>query len=589
MVAKSPPHPLRLNAIGNSVLKIRAFLLLLALVVCAPVWAKQEPPPSPSPGVGGGKGWGAAIATAHPLATSAGREILKKGGNAFDAAVAVSAALAVVEPYSSGLGGGGFWLLHRAQNGFEVMLDGREMAPLKATADMYLDQSGKPIPKASLQGAKAAAIPGTPAALVWLARKYGRLPLKTSLAPAIRYAKQGFSVDERYLRMAQTHEALLRENAAAARVFLRDGGVPYPGYRLRQPDLAVTLQALARHGKSGFYSGAVARAMLASVKAGGGIWEMDDLKNYRVVEREPVKFSYHGAQISSAALPSSGGLTLAQSLNILEALPFAQAQPHDRAHFVIEALRRAYQDRARYLGDPDFFTGPWEKLASKPYAALRAASIEPSRATPSENLSQAADGKEQGGSTTHFSIVDREGNRVAATLSINTPFGSGFVAGNTGVLLNNEMDDFSISPGTPNVYGLVGSAANAIAPGKRPLSSMTPTFVEDDKGILILGTPGGSRIISMVLLAILDHLHRAQPDIQSILSAPRYHHQFLPDRVEIEPERFSREWISELERKGHKVHVAKLRWGNMQAVFVDKATRRATTASNLRGAGLTWY
>ena len=525
----------------------------------------------------------AAIASAHPLATGAGEEVLAAGGNAFDAAVAVSAALAVVEPYSSGMGGGGFWLLHRASDGLEVVVDGREVAPLRATAPMYLDPDGKPVPDASLVGAKAAAIPGAPAALVWIAARYGRLPLARCLAPAIRYARNGFHVDARYLEMARSRERLLKREQEAAAIFLAQGASPESGFRLRQPALANTLESIADRGHAGFYGGPVAAELVLAVEAGGGIWTLEDLQRYRIEERAPQKIRYFDATITTAPLPSSGGLTLAQALNILRHVPMANADEDARAHLIVEALRRGYQDRARYLGDPAFVAVPSDQLASDAYAAERAASIRLDRATPSSELDLRGTATTGGASTTHFSIVDAEGNRVAATLTINTPFGSGFVAGATGVLLNNEMDDFAIAPGVSNAYRLVGGAANAIAPGKRPLSSMSPTFVEDERGVLVLGTSGGSRIISMVLLATLDYLRNPDWTLENMVAAPRFHHQFLPDRVEIEPEGFSEPWRQALERRGHTVTVARRRWGNVQAVHVDRKTGHARAASDPRG------
>ncbi len=448
-----------------------------------------------------------AIASAHPLATAAGEKILRQGGNAFDAAVAASAVLAVVEPYSSGLGGGGFWLLHLEKSKKAVMVDGRETAPEKATADMYLDAAGAPITGASLDGVKAAAIPGTPAALVHIAKKYGQLPLAQSLEPAIALARDGFKVDQRYAQTAKNHQDKLRANDSAAQIYLHNGNPPEAGAILRQPQLAATLAALAHHGHRGFYRGAVAAELVQSVRQAGGLWQLADLAQYRVIERKPTKFTYRGAVVTSASLPSSGGLTLAQSLNILENFQLTKLNEADRAHLVVEALRRAYQDRAQYLGDSNFVVVPTEKLMSKRYGRERAVSIDINQATLDSGLDPVPVVvlPTEGTETTHFSIMDRVGNRVAATMSINTFFGSGFVVGNTGVLLNNEMDDFSIRPGVPNIYGLRGSEANAIAPGKRPLSSMSPTFVEDEKGILIVGTPGGARIISMLLLAIVDY------------------------------------------------------------------------------------
>lgn len=553
----------------------RTVFLLLLPVFFTPAWGQS---------VSAGS---TAIASAHPLATAAGEKILKQGGNAFDAAVAVSAVLAVVEPYSSGLGGGGFWLLHRARDKREVMIDGRETAPGKASSGMYLDVKGNVISGASLNGSLAAAIPGTPAALVHIAKKYGRLPLAKSLAPAIALARSGFKVDQRFAQTAKNHQDKLLGYQQSAHVFLNDGQAPIAGTILRQPQLATTLTEIVRHGHSGFYRGRVADDMVQSVKRAGGIWEREDLAHYRVIEREPVRFSYRGTTVTSASLPSSGGLTLAQGLNILENFPLTKLNQTDRAHLMVEALRRAYQDRAQHLGDSDFVSVPVDKLMNKGYARVRAASIDLQQATP--DIGGGEGGRWGGTETTHFSIMDSAGNRVAATMSINTFFGSGFVAGNSGVLLNNEMDDFSIAPGVPNIYGLRGSKANAIAPGKRPLSSMSPTFVENEQGILITGTPGGSRIISMVLLAIIDMVDDGQVDPERIVSHPRFHHQYLPDQIEIEPDSFAEGWVAELELRGHVVKTATRKWGNMQLVFFDKKKRRLVAASDPRGSVATRY
>lgn len=527
----------------------------------------------------------AAIASAHPLATAAGKAILDQGGNAFDAAVAVAATLAVVEPYSSGLGGGGFFLLHRARDGKQVMLDARERAPLQASADMYREA-----PQTSLEGARAAAIPGLPAGLAHLAKRYGRLPLKQSLAPAIRLAQHGFAADARYRAVAQTRLTLLQTQPNAAMQFLHHQAVPEPETLVVQANLANTLRALAQQGAPGFYRGAVAREMVSAVKTAKGIWQRADLARYRVVERAPITFDYRGLHIVSAAPPSAGGVTLAQALHILEAYDLSRLSEVQRMHLVAEALRRAYHDRARYLGDPDFVRMPLRHLTSPSYAAFRAASIDPANATPSVNLDPVPAVK-QGDHTTHFSIVDRQGNRVAATLSINTLFGSGFVAGKTGVLLNNEMDDFATSERGTNAYGLAASRANRIAPGKRPLSSMSPTFVEDARGTLILGAPGGSRIISMLLLTILSYQAQSPVDVQALVSAPRYHHQYLPDRLEVEPESFSSAVLDELQLFGHTLKVVDRKWGNMQAVWISRANGQAFAASDPRGSGsgLAWY
>ncbi len=560
-------------------------LLLLAgylLLASAPVFSRSETPRVLPTTV--------AVAAAHPLAAQAGYEILAQGGNAFDAAVAVSAALAVVEPYASGIGGGGFWLLHRARDRFETMIDARETAPGKITAAMFIGADGQPIPRGTLEGGLAAAIPGLPAGLAHVAKKYGKLPLKVSLAPAIRMAREGFRIDERYRQMSETRLELLQTEPALKKLFLDGGAIPGEKFSLRQPDLAATLTAISKSGGAGFYAGPLARELVNGANAAGGVWQMSDLTKYRVIERKPVKFTYQNLSITSAALPSSGGLTLAQSLNILEYTPFGRSDAKTQAHYVAEAMRRAFQDRARYLGDPIFTTAPADELQDKIYAARRAMTINPNEATPSATLDDTATKKTEGSSTTHFSIIDRAGNRVAGTLSINTPFGAGVIAGKTGVLLNNTMDDFALSPGVPNAYGLVGSEANAIKPGKRPLSSMSPTFVEDERGILILGTPGGSRIISMVLLGILDYASSSTFDVQKMVGAPRFHHQYLPDRIEVEPDGFDSEMLEQLSGLGHKVDIAKRRWGNMQAVFFDKKSGQTEVGNDPRGiGGLAWY
>ncbi|WP_297812948.1 gamma-glutamyltransferase [uncultured Methylophaga sp.] len=522
----------------------------------------------------------AAIASAHPLATQAGMEILEQGGNAFDAAIAVTAALAVVEPAGSGLGGGGFWLLHRARDAHQIMIDGREMAPGKAHADMYLDQKGQFNPKSSLNGPLAAGIPGVPAAIDYLSRHYGQLPLSTVLQPAIRYAREGFAISEGYRRLAGFRHEVMQSYPATAAIFLDEGEVPALGYRLQQPDLADTLEAIAEQGKAGFYQGETATKLVQSVQDNGGIWTLEDLANYRVKTRKPVKAVYHDYQITSASLPSSGGIVLTLALNILEHFDLQGADKLQQQHWVIEAMRRAYRDRSRHLGDSDFVAVP-RLLTTKAYARQQAKTIDNHRAGVSEPVKPAKSGGEN---TTHFSIVDQHGNRVAATLSINYPFGSGFVAEGTGVLLNDEMDDFSAKTGTANAYGLVGTEANAIAPYKRPLSSMSPSFIENPNKLMITGTPGGSRIISMVLLSLLDFVEGK--NAEQIVSAPRYHHQYLPDQVQIEKEGFSEETISALTQRGHKVKTLSRQYGDMQIITVNLATGELDAASDPRGEGL---
>ncbi len=522
------------------------------------------------------------VASAHPAASRAGLEIFHQGGNAFDAAVAVAATLAVVEPYSSGLGGGGFWLLHLAEDGRQVFLDGRERAPLAATRDMYLDAAGNAVPGASLDGPLAAGIPGVPAALVHLAREYGRLPLAQSLAPAIRAAREGFAVTPRYRRMAAFRRDALRASPAAARIFLLDGEVPPEGHLIRQPELAAVLERLGREGRAGFYRGETARRLVAGVRAAGGIWSQRDLEDYRVVEREPVTFRYRGARIVTAPPPSSGGVALATMLNILAGYELDGLAPAARIHLITEAMRRAYRDRAVYLGDPDFVQVPVALLTSPAYAAGLRAGIHPARATPSALLPGVAEAA-PGTHTTHYSIIDAEGNRVAATLSINWPFGSGFVAPGTGILLNDEMDDFAARPGAPNAYGLVGAEANAIAPGKRMLSSMSPTFVETPDRIAVLGTPGGSRIITMVLHAILGVV--AGDSAADIVARPRWHHQYLPDEIQYERGAFDGATLARLAAMGHRLREV-APYGNMQVVIAERDSGIVTGAADPRGEGL---
>jgi len=551
----------------------------LLLVIAAVFMGFTAPSPA---GATGAAPPAAAIATAHPLATAAGKEILAAGGNAFDAAVAVTAALAVVEPMSSGMGGGGFWLLHIADDNRNTMIDGRERAPLSATRDMYLDKHGNVVPGLSIDGPLAAGIPGVPAAMVYLAEHYGRLPLSRSLVPAIHYARQGFAVDDHYRALARFRLDVLRRSPAAAATFLVNNDVPPPGAIIKQPDLAATLQAIAANGDKGFYAGSVARHMVDGVRTAGGVWQMQDLEKYTVVERKPIEGRYRGTRIIAAAPPSSGGIALVTMLNILSGYDLDHMDDVTRKHLIIEAMRRAYRDRAEYLGDPDFVSIPVKRLTHPYYAAGLRNSIRLDRATPSAALPGITEHAE-GDNTTHFSILDQQGNRVAATLSINYPFGSGFVAPGTGVLLNDEMDDFSAKPGTPNVYGLVGAEANAIAPGKRPLSSMTPTFLEGEHGVALLGTPGGSRIITMVLLATLDYMRGHTPD--SWVKLPRYHHQYLPDEVQFEPGAFTEQEQQKLRAMGHTLKPLRRRYGNMQAILWQIDRNKVLAASDPRGGG----
>jgi gamma-glutamyltranspeptidase/glutathione hydrolase len=520
-----------------------------------------------------------AIASAHHLATKAGHDTIAAGGNAFDAAVAVSMALAVVEPASSGIGGGAFFLLHRAEGGKDVFVDARETAPAAVARDWYLDDEGKPDRDKSVNGPLAAGIPGQPAGLVWLAEHYGRLPLAASLAPSIELAREGFPVDDKYRALLGYRVEIIKRSRAAARQFLVDGGVPGLGHVLKQPDLARTIERLAEHGFDGFYAGDTARKLVTGVNEAGGAWTLDDLSGYRVKEREPIRFDYRGHTIVSSPPPSSGGVALAQMLNILSAWDLRVLQPAQRTHLLVESMRRAYRDRGIYLGDPDFVEMPLDMLLSDDYAAGLRASVMLDKATPSAML-PGNDNAPRGTDTTHFSVIDADGNLVAATLSVNLPYGAAFVPPGTGVLLNNEMDDFALVAGEPNAYGLIGREANAPAPGKRMLSSMTPTFVLGEDRVAVIGTPGGSRIITMVLLALLDVVEGK--DAASVVGARRIHHQYLPDAISAETGALDEATVKALEAKGHTVESGEREWGNMHIAIWNRADNSLDAASDPR-------
>jgi len=520
---------------------------------------------------------GYALATAHPLATAAGAEILDEGGNAFDAAVAVSAALTVVASQSTGIGGGGFFLLHREADGFETMVDGREVAPLAATAGMFQDARGVAIAKASRDGAKAAAIPGLPAAWAHIAQKYGTKPLARLLMPAVRIAREGFAIEQG--KADQLAENKDRFSPAAAAVWLPGGKPPAAGTVIRQPDLAATLEAVARSGRAGFYQGPLASMLLDGVKQGGGIWQAEDFARYRVVERKPMQFFFRDYRLTVPPPPSAGGVTLAQALTMLEARGWPPADPVQARHEMVEVMRRAYRDR-RLLGDPGFVNIPLYRLLSREHLLAQARTIRPDAATPSESMAPAA---AEGNNTTHFSILDGAGNRVAATETVNLEFGSGFMPPGTGVFLNNEMDDFAASLTASNAFGLMGSAANAVAPGKRPLSSMVPTFVEGERGLLIIGGKGGSRIISQVLFGVLDFIQGG--DAQHAVALRRYHHQHLPDRVDFETGALSESEQAALRKLGHTLREVPAGWGLMHAVWWDKRGDRVEAAADPRGVG----
>ena len=524
-----------------------------------------------------------AVATANEIATRTGLEILKKGGNAFDAAAAITASLAVVEPYGSGLGGGGFWLLHRNADNKQVVIDGREIAPLRSDKNMYLDRNGNIIKGLSLNGPMSSGIPGIVAGIEHLVKNYGRLSLKEILKPAIQQAKHGFIVTERYRKLIRYREYIMRKYKSTASIFFINNNIPKLGDFIIQEDLSETLSMIAEKGSEGFYQGNFAQKIVDNIQKNGGIWETYDLANYEIIEREPIFIDYKGVKITSVPPPSSGGVVLGQALNILEKFHLTRYDSATRKHIIIESMRRAYRDRAAYLGDSDFIYIPVDRLLDKNYAEGLALTIDIDRATPSSELGSIATAENVGTNTTHFSVVDRDGNMVSSTLSINLPFGSGFVVEGSGIILNNEMDDFTIKPLTANNYGLIGNQANTIHPGKRPLSSMTPIFIESKDRIAILGTPGGSRIISMVLLAVLDFVKGELPD--SWVSLPRFHHQYIPDLVQYEMGGLSVDEKRKLVFKGHKLKEIKRKYGNMQAIMMWRNRNTSFVASDPRGEG----
>ncbi len=531
------------------------------------------------------------IASAHPLATQAGYKILEEGGNAFDAAVAVSAALSVVEPYSSGIGGGGFFLLYRSSDNFTTFVDAREVAPGMSDPDMYLDSDGHFIPRSSLVGPLASGIPGLPAALVHVASNYGELPLVESLEPAIRLAEQGFPV---YSRLNTALNVASRSSNLSSKfkeIFMPNNELPKIGEIIKQPELANTLRIIANKGHDGFYKSDFTEQIVSETNIDGSIWSIEDFSEYAVIERQPIKISFENAKVTLAPPPSSGGTTIATILNILSQYDYKGMADSELTHLIAESMRRAYQDRAYYLGDPDFADVPVEMLTNSDHAIEHSKSIDLKRATPIHlKDDRILVSQDNGTETTHFSIVDIDGNRVATTQTINTWFGSGYMSPSGGFILNNEMDDFSAKPFTPNRYGLVHGEANSIFPKKRMLSSMTPSFIESDKGIAILGTPGGSKIITMVLLSIINWINGGTAD--DMTSVKRFHHQYLPDVIQHEKDAFSNSDIDKLRSIGHTLKEVR-DYGNMQVITIDKDSGKVETSSDPRAliedSGINYY
>ncbi len=492
------------------------------------------------------------VVTAHRLATQVGVDVLRRGGNAVDAAVAVGYALAVVYPAAGNLGGGGFMTLQFA-DGRRTFLDFREKAPLAATADMYLGADGQPVKGLSTRGHLAVGVPGTVSGLEFARAKYGTMQRAVLMAPALRLARRGFVLEPGDIAMLATATDDFRKDPASAAIFLREGAPWSAGQRLVQKDLARTLQRIARHGSRGFYQGPVGAALVASSRAGGGLITQADLDQYATRELAPVECDYRGYRVVSAPPPSAGGVILCEILNILEGYPLKELGygAAQGVHYQIEAMRHAYVDRNSYLGDPDFVHNPLERLLDKDYAARIRAAIDPARAGVSQDLRPGV-APHEGSNTTHYSIIDREGNAASVTYTLNDWFGARVAAAGTGVLLNNEMDDFTIKLGAANMYGLVQGESNAIAPAKRPLSSMSPTIVSrDGKPVLVLGTPGGSRIITVTALVLLNLIDYGMT-VQEAVDAPRFHQQWQPEATNLEPFALSPDTRQILLGMGHR-------------------------------------
>ncbi|MBL0842960.1 gamma-glutamyltransferase [Pseudomonas mediterranea] len=493
------------------------------------------------------------VVTAQHLATHVGVDVLKNGGNAVDAAVAVGYALAVVYPAAGNLGGGGFMTLQLA-DGRKTFLDFREKAPLAATADMYLDKDGNVVPDLSTRGHLAVGVPGTVSGMELALKKYGSKPRAELIAPAIRLAEDGFTLEQGDVDLLETATDVFKKDMRdSGSIFLHNGEPMQVGQKLVQKDLARTLREISTKGADGFYKGWVADALVTSSQANKGIITQADLDKYKTRELAPVECDYRGYHIVSAPPPSSGGVVLCQIMNILDGYPMKELGFHSAQgmHYQIEAMRHAYVDRNSYLGDPDFVQNPIDHLLDKNYAAKLRAAIEPQKAGDSQAIKPGV-APHEGSNTTHYSIVDKWGNAVSVTYTLNDWFGAGVMASKTGVILNDEMDDFTAKIGVPNMYGLVQGEANAIAPGKAPLSSMSPTIVtKDGKTVMVVGTPGGSRIITATLLTILNVIDYGM-NLQEAVDAPRFHQQWMPEQTNLETFAASPDTQKILESWGHK-------------------------------------
>lgn len=524
------------------------------------------------------------VASSSDIASRVGVEIMQRGGNAVDAAVAVGFALAVTHPVAGNLGGGGFMLV-RMSDGKTAVIDYRETAPAAATSDMYLSQSGDVVSDASTVGYRAVAVPGTVAGLALAHRLHGSMSWAELVEPARRIAADGFIVSHGLAESLRA-EAVLARFAETRRIFLDHGRYRRAGDLWRQPELAATLERIKRDGPREFYEGQTARLLADDMAANGGLITMDDLRTYEPTLRVPLRGTYRGHEIITIPPPSSGGVALIEMLNMLEPSNLAEMGFNSSAtwHCQVEVMRRAFADRAEFMGDPAFVTIPTAGLMSRAYAAARCEDIDSSRATPSATIRHGDPPADDGTETTHFSIVDRMGNAVANTYTLNTSYGSGVTVPGAGFLLNNEMDDFTSKPGVPNAYGLIQSSRNAIAPRRRPLSSMTPTIVlKDGKLFLVVGTPGGPTIINTVLHVLVNVIDHGM-NIRQAIEAPRFHHQWLPDEIRWDPYGISADTRQALERMGHRFEKRPRFFGDAQGIMIDVATADRLGASDPRGA-----
>jgi gamma-glutamyltranspeptidase / glutathione hydrolase len=526
---------------------------LWLLAGTAPLLA-QDAAPIPPPAAGTVIAHHGMVVAQEGRAARIGVDVLRQGGNAVDAAVAVGFAMAVTHPKAGNLGGGGYMVIHLAEPNRDVAIDYRETAPAAATRDMFLDANGNADPQKSRDSALAIGVPGTVAGLALAHAKYGsgKFTLADLIAPAIALARDGFPVEDDNADTLAAFQRRLARWPSSAKIFLKpDGGALTQGDTLTQRDLADTLDDIARNGPAAFYGGAIAARIAIAVQNAGGIMTRGDLADYKPIEYAPVRGTYRGHDIVSMPLSSSGGVVLIEMLNILEGYPLGDLDDAARLHLMIEAMKRGYFDRAKFLGDPATVTPPGY-LTAKDYAARLRATIDPDHATPAADLGSIATPRREGDNTTHFSVIDEAGNAVANTYTLNFSYGVGLVADGTGVLLNNELDDFAAKPGVPNAFGLVGNEANAPGPGKRPLSSMTPTIVlKDGKPLIVTGSPGGSRIITAVLQVIVNAIDRKLP-IAEAVAAPRLHHQWSPDQVFAE-RGFPPELLAALAARGHAI------------------------------------